>query len=773
MDSKELLKSDLTVNEIKNEQVESLQTDLKQNVQEKDGENAVPQQASFSFDEKMHEVFKTPEISVRLQTDSAWLKESHKPEYERRLKKRHLLKKNEYEMVPVTTGKEEIVNRKKSLAAMVDKNVNERKSDLVRLQDGIDINVAKKTNFTTVKNLSAFVENTKDQAEFTELVKSYTSGRFTVLSELTKKIMSIKPSEFDVSTMQRIAETSGKLELMVSQVDAYQELLKANEDYKEKLKAQKDEAGKSYLTRVEERLRELGKISRYYRIQKLIMEDSVYQNSRNNEISMEVSEKDDFQTKRLKKLLRVSYYMGKNLSGADLPDLEAEGKLSRTSNEYAKKNFDESADDKTPEMEVRKLEFERLFVPPDYLKLKLSTSERSNDPMIPYFGAASLDEYVSREATVQCGKKDLMDKVLAYKKNDIPGGMLLDPKFTKAKTFDGKTDFTDNFDRMVTSFAVFAYRQNDDEFFQIVKHMSIAHSKRYAEHQNDEEAMKYYESCFVDAAVKYQAFEYAAIRRLGNGFGDLPFVMHPKDFVLQSNCKMMAHLHACSTISNHYTKENEPLYAEFMKKFNHGDRYPVDIKEMENMGGAYMQVIMKGNMWLEAVRNDINFKQGKLFPKDTGDKIITWWNENHKDKQINTVDYIQISEWMSAFHKDDVTSGAFFEKKDPDGNEILNKAMIAGNDNMLTGDITEIQAMLSYDGILHPSEEEVAEYEKQMKQKKYFQTGTEEDPYLIKQYRKKFRDLTSKADGSFSKNGMPDYVDRMSEKDQQLHMYFG
>ena len=49
-----------------------------------------------------------------------------------------------------------------------------------------------------------------------------------------------------------------------------------------------------------------------------------------------------------------------------------------------------------------------------------------------------------------------------------------------------------------------------------------------------------------------------------------------------------------------------------------------------------------------------------------------------------------------------------------------------------------------------------------------FRLGSAEDPYLIKQFNKKYEDVATDTDGNFNPNGMITYVtDKMSEKDQE------
>jgi hypothetical protein len=369
------------------------------------------------------------------------------------------------------------------------------------------------------------------------------------------------------------------------------------------------------------------------------------------------------------------------------------------------------------------------------------------------------------------GKYGLIEKVREYR-NNLPKKTLAAAEFPEAKGFAGNTKFSDAFDRMLNGFAIFAYKQNEDEMLQVVKNMTVISTQKYADYKNDPEAMKYFESCFVDAAVKYQAFEYAAIKRVANGIGDKPYILHPKDLILQDNPELRATLSTCVTITNHCTKVNGPLVKAFMGKFNTSGKYPVDIAEMEVLGLSYSQVQMKMNYWGRALADDVQLDQGKYFPQGTDKKVMEWYNEKHsKDtnfKKITRVTQIEICEWLDENYHEEIATGKFFDKKDAQGNYVFENAFALSTQTLYSADLTPVQALLKYDGIDHPSEDELNAYEKKLKEKDYIVVGEEKDPYLIDQYKKNYRDFTTTKDGKFAVEGMEYYVENiMSEKDKK------
>ena len=193
---------------------------------------------------------------------------------------------------------------------------------------------------------------------------------------------------------------------------------------------------------------------------------------------------------------------------------------------------------------------------------------------------------------------------------------------------------------------------------------------------------------------------------------------------------------------------------------------------MEVLGLSYSQVQMKMNYWGRALADDVQLDQGKFFPKGTYKKVMEWYNEKHsKDtnfKKITRVTQIEICEWLDENYHDEIATGKFFDKKDAQGNYVFENAFALSTQTLYSADLTPVQAMLKYDGIDHPSEDELNAYEKKLKEKDYIVVGEEKDPYLIDQYKKNYRDFTTTKDGKFAVEGMEYYVNNiMSEKDKK------
>ncbi len=782
------------------------------------------------FDAKMGEVFKQPEEAVVLSTDAQMMAESHKEEYTSRLKKSHFFKKDEYEMVPVTKDKEAITENKKKTSALIDKNVNEVKDQMVKMQDDVDINVAKKTDFATVRSLSAFALDMKDVSEFNELVKSYTGGanptdeeiltsRFATMSKLTEKIMSYQPGDFDVSTIQKIADSSKQFEIMSTQLDAYKELLKSNEAYKKVLENQKDETGQSYLERVQERLHSLGQISRYYRVQKLIYEDSIYQNARNNEIPMEIKDTDDFQTKRLKKLLRISYYMGRNLGAADLPDLAAESTLSKNADSYAKKfdketlrgakvdaekklstglriaeNFgeqkkqeeiakhkklyserlskaikDQTANDDALDKEIIALEYEKLMVVPEFLKLKLVTGSRNDDPNMTLMGNKKGNNECCDIAVDVFGKQKLIGDIRAYRDANCKNKTLSVAKMPEAETFNGNLDYADTFDRMLHCLTnVCSYKQNDNEILQIVKHMAIVNTKDYKKNIEDPEVKLYYESRFKESAIKFYGLFNAALMRLARGMGDKIFLLHPKDCIMQTNLQMRQYTQAIATFTNFCSDKNGEEIKKFIRSNNKSGKYPFDVDKLFMVGTTFANATMKSNLWIERVTTDILSDEYQIFPKGIREEIMKWWNgsEYAKKEKFNGLNDKIIMYWLGANYKEELASGKFFDRVDKEGKPIFEKNFAVTELTFFTMNLRPVQQYLDSDLYEHTTPEELAEYEKQLKKGNYTACGPLNDPYNLEQFKKKYHDFMYDKQNNYFEGGMPEYIETLSQEEK-------
>ena len=290
--------------------------------------------------------------------------------------------------------------------------------------------------------------------------------------------------------------------------------------------------------------------------------------------------------------------------------------------------------------------------------------------------------------------------------------------------------------------------------------------------------MDYLESAFIDAAVKYEAFIYAAVMRNANAFGDLPFILHPKDMVLQFTAQKFANMMSANVVTNFITKDNAKLFEDFMKKHNTTGKYPMNYKDFSEIGNGYSQVIMKMNCYLGPIYNSVMADDGQIMPKGTKDKFKEWFiKKNYPNTEKFTKGNMNIpSEYFATYlseeHSDWVNSESFFETKDKDGNYIFANRLACGQMLSLSGDLKHVPIVLSHDKISHLSKEEIDAYEKKLGDEKYFSVGSNDDPYLINQFKKKYADFMVDKKGNYNSEGMQGHVfEFYTEEEQEKFTY--
>ena len=677
---------------------------------------------------------------------------------------------NKTETLYTAEQKQQITALKKENAGRIETEKNTIRSRQIRLQNTLDLNIAKKTDFKTVQALSALAGN-MTEAEFAEYVKNYTAGGFDQVIAITRRIFEIDPGSFDISSDEAIINNCSKLEMLSNQLEAIRVILSVNSTFRSRLFALKDESGNNLLDKLNNKLRQLDDISGYYRLRKLIIQSPLYQKLADNELSYEVSEKDDFETNYLKKLLRCAYYHGRRISGLSLPDLEAISDKTKQLDDYAKNVFTHKSDinadehedyDKKMQKELYSLEFERLFVPQDDLKISLDIPKENKNKFFAASGAASSDNAISMSLVSAKGKQALFDQIQSLKSKELGGRAFPDPGFRDAKSFEGKTVFGDTFSRQTYAFAViYSYLQNDDEMIQILKYMTLSANKQYLDNKNDPEIMRYLESAFIESAVKFEAFMYAALKRLQNGIGDKPFLLHPKDLLMQYTPLLKATLTACATVTNHMTDSNAGRFMAFMNKFNTTGKYSFDIDEFENIGNAYSAVSFKLGRWGDEIEQDINYEKGVLFPIDTKNKIKEWCANNEKYREYadkNYVSLVAISEYLEETGDKSVSTGKIFDVKNSEGKYYFEDAFAVMNTGPIGNDLTSVNKLLNDKNTPKTSIEEIEAYEKKLKDQNYSTTGDKKDPYLVGAFKQKYKNIMYDSKGKIRRGGLYDYA---------------
>ncbi len=658
-----------------------------------------------------------------------------------RIKLEEITKEEEEKVQKQKIQLQRIVHKKEEQAKVLTTARNSVTTKQIQLQDDLDINIAKKTDFTTVKALSAFADK-MDKDQFAELVKSYTGAgfesevqkrdaRFELLQKLADDILEIEEGSFDLESNEGIIENASEFELMGAKISAFKPLLGKNPMLKIKLEEAISEDGiHNKYEMVMSKLHVLGNISRYYRVKKLILTNPLYQTMQEDEVSVEEDANDTYEMKYLKKL---QAYLNK---------------LAGKFNEDEEEDTYTQSEDEALEKEIMALEFERLFIPPKDLKLTIKNIPRQNDKKYFALSLGGKDEgdkiiqnYVIQNNPDSQAVKNGIDELADHDKNQGVG--FGDPMFKKAKSFDPKTLFGENFSRQTQAFCtVYNYGQTPAELVQIMKHMTVMSSKNYNE--DDPEALAYYESCFIESAVKYEAFMYAAVMRMLNGFGDLPFLLHPKDLVIQYTPLMRATLMATATITNHITTENKARFMAFMEKFNTSGQYPMDLELFDFVGNAYSAVVVKMNSYMKEIHESVMLNDGKFLPKGTSKKVRTWCGKQD-DPEIKKYEDPNksygpevLSLYLESEESEWIRSQKLFDLKDSKGRYLFEEALTFGGLACMTTSQEELKKFMTSNKVKHTSQEDVDAYEKKLKDEKYVPIGPKNDPYMIGAYKNKY-----------------------------------
>lgn len=128
------------------------------------------------------------------------------------------------------------------------------------------------------------------------------------MTSLTERLMGIKLKGADVKLMDDdyITANAKMFEDNIELVEKFKAFDKKYPDFREGLDLYVSQKLETQLERIEN-------INNFYKIRKLIILNPYYRNHYNEELSMNVGENDSEDKKLLAKLLRTSYYLGKNL----------------------------------------------------------------------------------------------------------------------------------------------------------------------------------------------------------------------------------------------------------------------------------------------------------------------------------------------------------------------------------------------------------------------------------------------------------------------------
>ncbi len=491
--------------------------------------------------------------------------------------------------------------------------------------------VGKYSGFKEVKGEDGEIKREEMSAEEKE------AARFDVMAEVANELLSNNMLDtINLFDDESLSKNAAQLERLTSMTAIFNRMLAANPGFMEALNLQTtahkrilDEKGNlirekevkvtaggitaEVLTKQLERLQA---VSDVYRVRKLIVTNPYYRAHYNEELSMNASLNSSPEQKYLAKLLRTSFYLGKNLqkygtSDNDINDasmrLNAEGNFAQkqesrickisadpedyiNSTEYqnAMKSLHGSAFDKK-DKEIRdqiaktrrentealliELEHEKYTMPEESMKFDLKNVSKKkfdkknfvlSNPTTTYVYYMAHREKSPRED--ESNENSLKSKVkkLLNQKGEKGSPISTNSIGVNSERL-GNHEGGDQLSRQVENFTgQFVENMTDEEVLEMID--GLTYSKRKEEKNRTPEQQKMAEDMYLSNYLIYTNTVHQAMRKIMNTMGDNITTLHSEDWArLQSNPRFAVLVGVMSSISSNM-EVNLPY--EFLKKFS-------------------------------------------------------------------------------------------------------------------------------------------------------------------------------------------------------------
>ncbi len=354
-------------------------------------------------------------------------------------------------------------------------------------------------------------------------------------------------------------------------------------------------------------------MSDYYRIRRVLIEDETYISLANEEISYEDKDTDTVQLKRVKKLMRSSFFLTQNLSnelnGAYKVPMGFEGHADEASMVRKKIDYDSNKkrDEKNKEIRERlkyygkqtkdmnELENFRYFIAPKWMEnsLSLDPEKQVSTPKAKGEIFSSGHTITDKVLTDDIIKKNGRDKFIKDFMG-IPKTKKKAPKATwgGSPKFEGgedtnleKLEVSDSYDRLTFASALeYGYRRTNAEMMEMFDYLSIQMDKEKWD-RADEDARAFYESAYKEMAMKQISIVYSSAVRLAESIAMEVSILHPIDLLMQMDTRLRACLLNNSIITNIDMEDNIPLMKELFDKEDTDGRYGFDIDKLRAYSG--------------------------------------------------------------------------------------------------------------------------------------------------------------------------------------------
>ena len=457
------------------------------------------------------------------------------------------------------------------------------------------------------------------------------AARFDVMAEVANELLA--NSELDKINLfddESLSQNAPLLERLTSMTAIFNRMLNDNPGFMEALKVQttahkriadangnviKEKeirviAGGITAEALTKQMERLQAVSDVYRVRKLIVTNQYYRTHYNSELSMNASLNDSPEQKYLAKLLRTSFYLGKNLQKFGAPDqeindasarLNAEGSFAQkqesrickisadpddyqNTQEYEKvlksglrgNAFDKAVKKVTEEIAGKRrenidtllleLEHEKNTMPEESMKFDLKTVGKKkfdkkgfvlSNPTTTYKYYSAHKEKTPRED--ESNEKSLKSRVLRLLNKDDVGGKSIGVNSKRLGDHMGG----DALIRQVSNFTgQFVENMTDEEVLEMID--GLTYSLRKEEKDRTPEEQKMAEDMYLSSYLTYTNTVHQAMKKIMNTMGDSITSLHPEDWArLQSDPRFANLVGVMSSISSNM-EMNLPY--EFLKK---------------------------------------------------------------------------------------------------------------------------------------------------------------------------------------------------------------
>ena len=409
--------------------------------------------------------------------------------------------------------------------------------------------------------------------------------------------------------------------------------------------------------------------------------------------------------------------------------------------------FEHLNDFATQNKEIDRMEQERFFFAPNkqYSMTTIDPNKQRTTPAAgKYVGAVSnvgkvADTLYKNKYVEKTHKTELRDRYLEMgrKKTNSPSWGA-DPHFEGGKSeYLKELTLSDSWARMETAFSTsWAYKRTDDEMMEMYDLLSIQKDEeKWKEISKDPDKLAYYESAYKEMAMKAYSIAYATSVRTAQSVSMASLLLHPIDLFEQSSIEHRGITMGNVVPTNMLTPSNEPLIRKLFEENNKDGHILFDYDNFCDMHGFTGNINFKYLSFsgiyhglsyepsYEEDRPEIEYYSNQI---SYVEQILPEWEEFKKKnadnpEAINKITKYDESEttivsiWYMGQHPE--LFDADHLKMKVDGDYLFGNSIHNGMASCLDQAEPVITKLIAEKKIAMPSEEEIAAYEKSLKER--------------------------------------------------------